>query len=239
MPTWFTTIPSTIPQQTQLRARNGFRYPLFCDNTQTIGVNTKRFTYFSTGSATRRRRRGTKTHAAEEPQDNSAETSARAVDQLSRDEFQTAAETLLDRIESSVAKLKDYNDGLEIERHPPLVVATSLADDAEDDDGHRDNSHGGQLLIHVSAAGDMYWGGGTYELTIHSDSIDGVDNVFREDGTRKRFNGYVSMQSPLSGTFTYVYNIRSGEWEGTEDGHALLGMFTRDFIRQCQGVPDF
>jgi hypothetical protein len=128
-------------------------------------------------------------------------------------------------------RLKDCNDGLEIERNPPHVSCTP------DDDDERGNSHDGQLQIHVPASGDMYWGGGTYTLTIHAEAIDGVDNIYREG--RKQYVGYVSLQSPLSGTFSYVYNVKTGDWEGTEDGHALLGMFTRDFIRQCQGVPDF
>ena len=239
MPTLFDMIPSTLPKETQLRARNRFGSLIIRDRAQTVGTKTCKFTYFSTGASTRRRRRGSKCHSAEEAHDNATKTSTRTIDQLSPKDFQTAAETLFDKIESSVAKLEVFNDGLEIERHPPLPEATSVIDSAEDDDYHRDNSHGGQLLIRVNAAGDMYWGGGTYEFTIHSDNIGGVDNAFRRDGTRKQFNGYVSMQTPLSGTFTYVYNIRSGEWEGTEDGHALLGMFTRDFIRQCHGVPDF
>ncbi|KAL7518474.1 hypothetical protein ACHAWX_003296 [Stephanocyclus meneghinianus] len=156
----------------------------------------------------------------EESHDNATKPSTRTIDQLSPKDFQTEAENLFDKIESSVVKLKVFNDGLEIERHPPRPDATSVVDSAEDDDDHGEGSHGGQLLIHVSAGGDMYWGGGTYEFTIHSGNIGGVDNSFRRDGKRKQFNGYVSMQTPLSGTFTYVYNIRSGEWEGTEDGHA-------------------
>lgn len=84
--------------------------------------------------------------------------------------------------------------------------------------------------MRVQSAGDMYWGGGTYLLTIHPEN-----DVTRGSG------GSVTLQSPLSGTFTYVYSpsAAGGEWVGNEDGHSLLGMLTRDWIRQCRGVPDF
>ena len=51
--------------------------------------------------------------------------------------------------------------------------------------------------------------------------------------------GVVVLQSPLSGSFTYIFDASSREWVGSEDGHSLLGMLTRDWIRQCRGVPDF
>ena len=76
------------------------------------------------------------------------------------------------------------------------------------------------LSIKVASTGDMYWAGGTYWL-----SIDGRAGIVR-------------LQSPLSGNFTYNYDPLSREWVGTEDGHRLTGMFTRDWIRQNNGVPD-
>jgi hypothetical protein len=136
-------------------------------------------------------------------------------------QFQTAARQLFDQIESSIEKLKECNDGLEMERSGPYVDNTVNTQEEEE----RNKSHEGQITIHIPPSGDTFWGGGTYTLTIHIESIDGVDGVH---------SGYVSMQSPLSGTFTYIYNVRTREWEGREDGHSLLGMFTRDFIRQCQ-----
>lgn len=173
-------------------------------------------------STTRRRRRGVRSAAVEEPQTTNPTNTAGS---LSNEQFQAAAQQLFAKIETSIDKLKECNDGLEIERLGPKVDNTNYSD--EDETNH---SHEGQMLIHIPAYGDTFWGGGTYKLTIHSEPIEGVDRLY---------NGYVSMQSPLSGTFNYIFNVRTGDWEGTEDSHALLGMFTRDFIRQCQGVPDF
>ena len=68
----------------------------------------------------------------------------------------------------------------------------------------------------------MFWGGGTYWLTILPES-----------------SGLVKLQSPLSGSFSYTYNTTTQDWESSEDGHSLLGMFTRDWIRQAKGVPEF
>lgn len=147
------------------------------------------------------------------------------VDPLTKEQFLSAANQLLDQVDSSIRKLKECNQGLEVERSAPYTDEYS-----DDNDDQRDNSHSGQILIHIPPSNDTFWGGGTYKLTIHSNPIEGVNRLH---------NGYVSLQSPLSGTFSYVYNVRNGEWEGTEDGHKLVGMFTRDFIRQCQGVPDF
>jgi hypothetical protein len=180
--------------------------------------------HFST--ATKRRRRGARGSALIDETPNQIATST--VDHRSIDRFQAAADQLFNLVEKSIAKLKDCNEGLEIVRLPPLLNDTHMHDDTEND--NRNSSHQGQLLIHIPASGDSFWGGGTYKLTIHCEPIDGVD---------RQYNGYVSMQSPLSGTYTYIYSVHTGEWEGTEDGHSLLGMFTRDFIRQCQGVPDF
>lgn len=167
----------------------------------------------------RRRRRGLPSSVTEQTPTDSAPASPA---NLSSQQFLTMANQLLNQIELSITKLQDCNDGLRIERH------ASFADTDSHNVDERDASHQGQLLIHVPPSGDTFWGGGTYKLTIHSDRIDGGNKVY---------NGYIALQSPLSGTFTYGFG-RTGEWESTEDGHALLGMFTRDFIRQCQGVPD-
>jgi frataxin-like iron-binding protein CyaY len=196
--------------------------PISRNNIQMINIDALLARQFST--ATRRKRRG----SARSPtfEDSQSNTSVLTVDNLSHNEqFQTAANHLFDKIETSIEKLKGCNDGLDIERSGPYVDNTVNTQEEE-----RNKSHEGQIAIHIPPSGDTFWGGGTYTLTIHFGSIDGVDGVH---------SGYVSMQSPLSGTFTYIYNVRTREWEGTEDGHSLLGMFTRDFIRQCRGVPDF
>mmetsp|Transcript_7245 Transcript_7245/g.15160 ORF Transcript_7245/g.15160 Transcript_7245/m.15160 type:complete len:255 (+) Transcript_7245:60-824(+) len=125
---------------------------------------------------------------------------------LSQEKFRTLGTELLDKFEKSLLKLKDSNDGLEIVRSPP---------------DYGGESHGGRLSVKVTATEDLYWGGGTYILTIHPE------------------NNNVTLLSPLSGNFTYVHDVDTGEWVGSDDGHSLLGMFTRDWIRQCNGVPDF
>ena len=132
--------------------------------------------------------------------------------ELSPDQFQSIANDLLDKVESSLRKLMDCNDGLEIKRHPP-----SSTGDTDDSESFR--QHQGQLSIIVPSIGGPY-DGGTYLLTIHSDE------------------NSISLQC-LSGNFTYIYNAGTGEWVGQEDGHSLLGILTRDWIRQCHGVPDF
>ena len=81
--------------------------------------------------------------------------------------------------------------------------------------------HRGKLSIQVNASDDTHWGGGTYSLTVNPD------------------NSNITLQSMLSGSYSYVYNVSGAEWVGSEDGHSLLGMLMRDWIRQCQGVPDF
>ncbi|KAL7546095.1 hypothetical protein ACHAWF_009455 [Thalassiosira exigua] len=144
---------------------------------------------------------------------------------FSSEQFQFAANELLDRVETSLNKLKGCNDGVEIVRYPPSSPSSGTTDENADDDeigNPKFQKHGGQLSIRIDSTGDVFWGGGTYWLTIHPSS-----------------NGFVALRSPLSGTFNYVYNSPTGEWVGDEDGHSLLGMLTRDWIRQCQGVPDF
>ena len=149
---------------------------------------------------------------------------------LSSQQFHIEANLLLDKVESAMIKLLDYNNGLEIERHPPTsFISTDSASnddsdaDADDDDENNNQQpqeHSGQLSIQVESSGDLYWGGGTYWLTIQSEGH------------------FVTLQS-LSGSYTYVYNTSTKEWVGDEDGHSLLGMLTRDWIRQAKGVPDF
>ena len=147
---------------------------------------------------------------------------------LSSQQFHIEANLLLDKVESAMIKLLDCNNGLEIERHPPTsFISTDSAsndDDDDDDDDENNNQqpqeHSGQLSIQVESSGDLFWGGGTYWLTIQSEGQ------------------FVTLQS-LSGSYTYVYNTSTNEWVGDEDGHSLLGMLTRDWIRQAKGVPDF
>ena len=49
----------------------------------------------------------------------------------------------------------------------------------------------------------------------------------------------VTMQSPLSGRFSYVLCSSTKNWVDEEDGHILEGMLVRDLIKQCNGVPQF
>ena len=197
----------------------------------------------------RRRRRGgggggmiassyNPTERYDESQDNNEPSpSGHHTKVMSSEQFLVLSKSLLDRVESAVTKLKDCNDGLEITRYPP--GATSIItgspgeseggeDDEEDGSPRYQQQHGGQLSILVESTGDLYWGGGTYWLTILPDN-----------STSGGGGGVVVLQSPLSGSFTYIFDDSSGEWVGSEDGHSLLGMLTRDWIRQCRGVPDF
>jgi len=144
---------------------------------------------------------------------------------LSSEQYLSVANSLLDRVESAVTELKDCNDGLEITRYPPTSSDSSSVSMGDNEEEYR--HHGGRLSIHVVSSGDLYWGGGTYWLTVLLDDADNISG------------GTIILRSPLSGSFTYVYNASSGEWVGSEDGHSLLGMLTRDWIRQCRGVPDF
>ena len=164
-------------------------------------------------STKRRRRRGSVLGSAP---DSGHTDRNEAQLRLSPAEFERAASTLLDRFEMAVTKLKDSNEGLEITRHP-ASGGSEAVDEASD---LSSMPHGGQLSIKVASTGDMYWAGGTYWLSIDVRA------------------GIVRLQSPLSGNFTYTYDPSSREWVGTEDGHRLIGMFTRDWIRQNNGVPD-
>lgn len=131
---------------------------------------------------------------------------------LSPEQFLSHANDLLDKVESSVMKLKSSNEGIEITRH------TASSGNTSDADGSEFREHLGQLSIEVPSIEGPYEAG-SYTLTINADNN-------------------VAMQC-LSGNFTYIYNTATNEWVGQEDGHSLLGMLTRDWIRQCHGVPDF
>jgi len=175
---------------------------------------------------------------------------------MAMEQFQSAANSLLDKVEVALVKLKDCNDQLEIVRHPPTSVSSSLnpstttTDDstlvgngATTSDDDTILQHGGKLSITVLSSADLYWGGGTYSLTIHTNDeyYDDANSENSNDssGTIQGGGGFITFQSPLSGTYTYIYNVTTREWVGEEDGHSLLGMLTRDWIRQCNGVPDF
>mmetsp|Transcript_25412 Transcript_25412/g.45898 ORF Transcript_25412/g.45898 Transcript_25412/m.45898 type:complete len:277 (-) Transcript_25412:306-1136(-) len=155
---------------------------------------------------------------------------------LSSEQFLSASTSLLDRMESVITKLKDCNEGLEISRYPPSLPSSSTNSTDNDTDENENQQHGGQLSIQVESTGDLYWGGGTYLLTIHPDNNADSDDALSGSGSN---GGFATLQSPLSGSFTYGYNASTGEWVGNEDGHSMIGMFTRDWIRQCRGVPDF
>ena len=46
--------------------------------------------------------------------------------------------------------------------------------------------------------------------------------------------------SPISGGLNkYGYNSETRQWECRQDGHDLVGIFTRDFIKISTGVPIF
>ena len=155
------------------------------------------------------------------------------------EQFESAANNLLDMVEGALVKLKDCNDRLEITRRPPTKLLPSPNDESSIDDTSTSTSqkHGGQLCITVQSSTDLYWGGGAYSLTIYPDD----SNDASEDSTGyvRGGGGFVTLQSPLSGTYSYIYNNTTKEWVGEDDGHSLLGMLTRDWIRQCNGVPDF
>jgi len=49
----------------------------------------------------------------------------------------------------------------------------------------------------------------------------------------------LTLMSPMSGTYTYVLCPKTKSFIGMDDGHIAEGMFTRDLIRHCAGVPQF
>ena len=181
----------------------------------------------SFSTKTRRRRKGggvvLETFQPVSPNDNNTSSTTTSKPSLSEEQFISVANSLLDKVESTMIKLVDCNDGLEITRYPPSSPeesSTDLHGDEEEEDDSEE--HLGKLSIQIESSGDMFWGGGTYWLTILPES-----------------SGLVKLQSPLSGSFSYIYNTTTQDWESSEDGHSLLGMFTRDWIRQAKGVPDF
>lgn len=200
-------------------------------------------------STRRRRRRGGDTLSTPDdsssenaPADGSAGSSSagHSAALSTTEQFLSASKTLLDKIEAAVSELKGCNEGLEITRYPPsstesIEYGTSDSSDEDENGDQKYQQHAGQLSIQVESSGDLYWGGGTYWITIHTGGGDALSG----NGSKGGSGGFITLQSPLSGTFTYIYNASTGEWVANEDGHSLLGMFTRDWIRQCQGVPDF
>lgn len=190
---------------------------------------------FSTKTS-RRRRRGTpiisnyteENDGASNNEDISTSSSPSSSSSMSSEQFLIVANSLLDKVESAMIKLMDCNDGLEVTRYPPSTTTSSSNDDGDNDENQ---NHAGQLSIQIESSGDLYYGGGTYWLTVLPNN-DGK-------GSSTNGGGYVTLQSPLSGQYSYVYNVSNKEWVGGEDGHSLLGMLTRDWIRQAKGVPDF
>ena len=186
---------------------------------------------------------------------------------LSTEQFLIVANELLNKVEVAVTKLKDCNEGIEIIRYPrgtisddttaTAAAATTAYSNVDDDDDENTTStiirHDGRLSIQIMSTGDLFYGGGTYWLTIHADyygddDASGGGNDSSSDvppgsssttnGNNYGGNNYITLQSPLSGSYMYIYNVITKEWVGSEDGHSLYGMFTRDWIRQCSGVPD-
>ncbi|OQR95946.1 hypothetical protein THRCLA_22043 [Thraustotheca clavata] len=49
----------------------------------------------------------------------------------------------------------------------------------------------------------------------------------------------IEFTSPISGTRLYVYNSKSLRWEDEVDSHDVEGLFTRDLMRMCSGLPQF
>jgi len=182
----------------------------------------------SFSTKTRRRRRGggavseTFQHRSPDEDDNNNTSSSTTKSSLSEEQFILVANSLLDKVESAMIKLVDCNDGLEITRYPPTSSEESSTDHNVDEEDDESEVHLGKLSIQIESSGDMFWGGGTYWLIILPES-----------------SGLVKLQSPLSGSFSYTYNTATQDWESSGDGHSLLGMFTRDWIRQAKGVPEF
>mmetsp|Transcript_18147 Transcript_18147/g.20941 ORF Transcript_18147/g.20941 Transcript_18147/m.20941 type:complete len:88 (+) Transcript_18147:1-264(+) len=50
-------------------------------------------------------------------------------------------------------------------------------------------------------------------------------------------NHAIDMQTPISGKFSYVLDTNTKEWVNQVDGHSLEGLFVRDLIKQCNGIP--
>jgi hypothetical protein len=200
--------------------------------------------------------------------DGGGMTSASTGMLLSTEQFLIVANELLDKVEVAVTKLKDCNEGIEIIRYPrgtisddttTTAAATTAYSNVDDDNENTTSTiirHDGRLSIQIMSTGDLFYGGGTYWLTIHADYDDDDDDDASGGGNDSssdvppgsssttngnnygEYNNYITLQSPLSGSYMYIYNVITKEWVGSEDGHSLYGMFTRDWIRQCNGVPD-
>mmetsp|Transcript_28384 Transcript_28384/g.35104 ORF Transcript_28384/g.35104 Transcript_28384/m.35104 type:complete len:213 (+) Transcript_28384:94-732(+) len=49
----------------------------------------------------------------------------------------------------------------------------------------------------------------------------------------------LTLQSPMSGNYTYVLCAKTNSFVGMIDNHSLVGMLVRDLIRHCNGIPQF
>lgn len=49
----------------------------------------------------------------------------------------------------------------------------------------------------------------------------------------------LTLNSPMSGTYTYVLCRYTDDFVGMNDGHLCEGMLVRDLIRHCYGLPRF
>lgn len=59
--------------------------------------------------------------------------------------------------------------------------------------------------------------------------------IFQVDGEMKT----LTLNSPMSGTYTYVLCRYTDNFVGMNDGHLCEGMLVRDLIRHCYGLPRF
>ena len=49
----------------------------------------------------------------------------------------------------------------------------------------------------------------------------------------------ITLNSPMSGTYTYVLCAYTGDFVGMNDGHLCQGLLVRDLIRHTNGLPKF
>jgi len=47
----------------------------------------------------------------------------------------------------------------------------------------------------------------------------------------------LTFRSPISGSHSYFFSKKTFEWIDTTDHHSFEGLFVRDLIRVCKGVP--
>lgn len=59
--------------------------------------------------------------------------------------------------------------------------------------------------------------------------------IFQVDNEMKT----LTLNSPMSGTYTYVLCGYTDNFVGINDGHLCEGMLVRDMIRHCNGLPKF